>query len=662
MVVPEFDENGNVETALSLARDVTKQKHIEIELRESESKFHAIFQNAPFAIALSGQDDELIVDVNPAWTKLFGVERDEAIGRSTLALGTFPDAETHHRAYDELRKHGCLRNFENISRTKTGETILVSNNADLVTINGTRYVLNTLENITERTQAIAALAASEAKYRTLYEAMDEGFMLSEVIYDENDQPVDILYHEANPAAIRLLGSDYTGRLLSGIDPAFERHWFDIWDRVARTGVSERLEQYAEPLNSWYNFYIFPMGGPESRLVVSVFQDITERKLAEEALRESEEAQRRSAANERARANELEALMDAAPAVIWISRDPECREMIGNRYSYDFLRIDQGENVSKTAQNKGVEVQLYHMEKNGRPVPAADLPMQIAAATGRPTKDYSFDLVYEDGSVFHMFGNVNPLLDRDGKPYGAIGVFVDLTALHQLEEEKIAAKAEIEVQSRLMDQREQERQALARDLHDGPIQTLSSTTFYLQMIKEIFTDPALHVELNQIGMNIKASIQELRGVLYDLRPPALIHFGFSRVIQMYTQDLRERFPDIEIDMDLVDDDDQLLSDQARLALFRIYQAGINNILRHSGASKAWVVYKIQQESFRLELRDNGVGFAISKDYAQLTREGHFGLVGMKERTEAIGGEFMAFSAPGKGTSIVVKGPLNGKNLR
>ncbi|MBD2465502.1 response regulator [Oscillatoria sp. FACHB-1407] len=136
----------------------------------------------------------------------------------------------------------------------------------------------------ERARAEVALRQSEAKYRSLFDSIDEGFAIAEVIYDSAGQPVDLLYLEANPAASRLTGvPDYTGRRLSEFSPDFKSYWVELYDRVAKSGVSERTEQYAAPLNRWYDFYVFRVEAAEpsgSCQVAVVFQDITERKLHE----------------------------------------------------------------------------------------------------------------------------------------------------------------------------------------------------------------------------------------------------------------------------------------------------------------------------------------------------------------------------------------------
>lgn len=155
------------------------------------------------------------------------------------------------------------------------------------------------------------------------------------------------------------------------------------------------------------------------------RDITGRKRAEAALRASEERERRRAA-------ELQALMEAVPAAIFIALDPECRSIFGSSYTYDLFRMPQGSNLSKSAP-EGERPTHFRVLKDGTEVPPEELPVQKAAATGRPVERFELDLAFRDGTGLRMFGNAVPLLDENGKPHGAVGAFVDITERKQAEE-------------------------------------------------------------------------------------------------------------------------------------------------------------------------------------------------------------------------------------
>lgn len=129
----------------------------------------------------------------------------------------------------------------------------------------------------------ALLRESEKKYYQLFNSIDQGFFLIDMIFDDNDQPIDMYYVEANAAATRILGLDYTGKRLREIDPNYEEYWYEIFGRVSLTGESIRMEQYAEPDKKWYSFYVFKVGGSDSRRIGNIFLDITERKDMEKEL-------------------------------------------------------------------------------------------------------------------------------------------------------------------------------------------------------------------------------------------------------------------------------------------------------------------------------------------------------------------------------------------
>jgi len=131
----------------------------------------------------------------------------------------------------------------------------------------------------------AALRASELRYRTLFDSIDEGFCIIEMKYDDTGRPNDYRFIEVNPAFEKQSGlKNATGRWMLELVPEHEQRWFDIYGRVALTGEPTRFVDHAQALGRWFNVYAFRIGEPEARLVAVLFDDITLRKKAEERLR------------------------------------------------------------------------------------------------------------------------------------------------------------------------------------------------------------------------------------------------------------------------------------------------------------------------------------------------------------------------------------------
>ena len=134
-------------------------------------------------------------------------------------------------------------------------------------------------------RAEKALQENEERYRTRFNALIEGFCVIEMVFDETKRPIDYRFLEVNQAFEEQTGlHDAQGKLMRDLAPEHEEHWFEIYGKIALTGETARFENEARALNRWYEVCAFRVGGQESRKVAICFNDITERKRAEEVLR------------------------------------------------------------------------------------------------------------------------------------------------------------------------------------------------------------------------------------------------------------------------------------------------------------------------------------------------------------------------------------------
>ncbi|MDB6133670.1 MAG: luxQ 6 [Verrucomicrobiales bacterium] len=151
------------------------------------------------------------------------------------------------------------------------------------------------------------------------------------------------------------------------------------------------------------------------------EEIAERKQAEAALR--------------VRTNELEALLDALPAFVWISRDAECRVIIGNRMANELMGVEAEANVSQSGAAAGEAPCLQYFKEDGTEYPTPELPLQRVTATGEVVRDAVLDFQFTDGRRVRAVGHAVPLMDEQGSIRGGVAAFVDISARRVAEEEK-----------------------------------------------------------------------------------------------------------------------------------------------------------------------------------------------------------------------------------
>jgi signal transduction histidine kinase len=217
---------------------------------------------------------------------------------------------------------------------------------------------------------------------------------------------------------------------------------------------------------------------------------------------------------------------------------------------------------------------------------------------------------------------------------------------QVEEVGAEKRAIDQAYRQLMRGREEERERLARDLHDQAIQGLVGLKFSLaEKAPDVQTE--LQPQINEV-------IETLRELCADLRPPALDRLGLAAALRSYTGDFSVR-TGLPVEL-RVEGSERRLPPEIELSLFRVAQEALSNAWKHAQSPQVEVTLRFDEEAVELSVSDRGRGFEVPERLAALAEAGHFGLVGMHERMELVGGALRLVSAPGQGTTAAAWAPL------
>jgi PAS domain S-box-containing protein len=234
--------------------------------------------------------------VSRAFSARKGLEKALQSDRPDLIIaeGRLPDMGSP-ALVDELRRHPSLEDVPLFMLTGVADDALRVQLLRQGVVEHLRKPFR-LEELMVRVQGLLAkwrragqlLRQSEERYRTLFNSVEEGFCIIEVLFDDSDNPVDYAFLETNPSFEKQTGlCQVRGRRAREIEPQIEQHWIDVYGKVALTGEPARFESHAVHPDRWFDTYAFRYGDREKRQVAIVLNDITRRRATEQALYEAD---------------------------------------------------------------------------------------------------------------------------------------------------------------------------------------------------------------------------------------------------------------------------------------------------------------------------------------------------------------------------------------
>ncbi|MDM8529701.1 PAS domain S-box protein [Anaerolineales bacterium HSG25] len=307
------DENGNVRRVMGIVQDITERKQIEEALQKSEERHRTLFETMALGVVYQDTSGN-IISANPAAERILGLTLDQMQGRTSF--------DPRWKAVHEDGSDFLGETHPAMVALKTGKRVM-NVVMGIFHPNEEKYhwidicaipefkpgetapyqVYTTFSEFTKRKETEEALRQSEYRFHTLFEAMTEGVALHEVIYNESGAAVDYVVVDVNPVYgvhTGLAVTDITGRQASDIYGTSEPPYLDIYSRVAETGEPTQFETYFPPMEKHFAISVV---SPEKGKFATIFEDVTERKQVEEALKLSEEKYR--------------LIADNASDVIWI---------------------------------------------------------------------------------------------------------------------------------------------------------------------------------------------------------------------------------------------------------------------------------------------------------------------------------------------------------
>ncbi len=389
-----------------ILRDITERKQAETALQESQAQFRTLADAIP-QLCWIADADGFIFWYNQRWYQYTGTTPEQMEGWGWQSVhnpetlpkvmerwkGSIATGEPFDMVFPLQGVDGAYRPFlTRVMPVKDAEGKVV------------RW-FGTNTDISAQKRAEDALRASEERYRNLFNTMDEGFCIIEMILDAEGRPADYRFLTVNPAFEKQTGLHQAeGKLMRELAPAHEAHWFEIYGKIAVTGEPAHFINEARALNRWYDVRAYRVGEPEMRRVAIIFNDISDYKNAEQALRASEQRW----------ATTLQSIGDAVISTCAVGNIEFMNEVAERLTGWSLPE----------AKGKDLSAVFSIMQEVTRIVPESPVAKVLRSGKVVGLANHTV-LIHRDGTEIPIEDSAAPIRDRSGRIEGVVLVFHDV---------------------------------------------------------------------------------------------------------------------------------------------------------------------------------------------------------------------------------------------